>query len=86
MPVHGSAWSGTINSESPYEHDRAVLRQVWEQRIRGNWFRRNGINALSTDMQYDRFIPELRAGEYAERYFGSAEAQLDLSGRQAEEM
>ncbi|KAJ1302248.1 hypothetical protein OPQ81_001068 [Rhizoctonia solani] len=86
MPVHGSGWSGTVDSESPYERDREVLRQAWEQRIRDNWFRRNGINALPNDTQYDRFIPELRAGEYAERYFGRSEAQLGVSGRQPEEM
>ncbi|KAF8750401.1 hypothetical protein RHS01_09397 [Rhizoctonia solani] len=59
MPVHGSGWSGTVDSESPYERDREVLRQAWEHRIRDNWFRRNGITALPTDAQYDRFIPEL---------------------------
>ncbi|KAF8720627.1 hypothetical protein RHS02_08992, partial [Rhizoctonia solani] len=75
MPVHGSGWSGTVDSESPYERDREVLRQAWEHRIRDNWFRRNGITALPTDAQYDRFIPELRAEEYAERYFGRSEAQ-----------
>lgn len=86
MPAHGSGWSGTINSESPYERDREVLRQAWEQRIRDNWFRRNGVTALPTDTQYDRFIPELRAGEYAERYFGKSEAQLGVGGRQSEDM
>ncbi|CAE6476052.1 unnamed protein product [Rhizoctonia solani] len=86
MPVHGSGWPGTVNSESPYERDREVIRQAWEQRIRDNWLRRNGINALPTDTQYDRFIPELRAGEYAERYFGRPEVQLGGSGRQSEEM
>ncbi|KAF8703161.1 hypothetical protein RHS03_06233, partial [Rhizoctonia solani] len=86
MPVHGSGWSGTVNSESPYERDREVLRQAWEHRIRDNWFRRNGITALPTDAQYDRFIPELRAEEYAERYFGRSEAQLGANGRQSEEI
>ncbi|CAE6452321.1 unnamed protein product [Rhizoctonia solani] len=86
MPVHGSGWSGTVNSESPYERDREVIRQAWEQRIRDNWFRRNGITALPMDTQYDRFIPELRAGEYAERYFGRPEVQLGVSGRQPEEI
>ncbi|KDN33369.1 hypothetical protein RSAG8_13538, partial [Rhizoctonia solani AG-8 WAC10335] len=86
MSAHGSGWSGTVNSESPYERDREVLRQAWEQRIRDSWFRRNGVTALLTDTQYDRFIPELRAGEYAERYFGRSEAQLGVSGRQLEEI
>ncbi|CAE6444972.1 unnamed protein product [Rhizoctonia solani] len=86
MPVHGSGWSGTVNSESPYERDREVLRQAWEHKIRDNWFRRNGITALPTDAQYDRFIPELRAEEYAERYFGRPEARLGVNGRQSEEM
>ncbi|CUA68262.1 hypothetical protein RSOLAG22IIIB_07791 [Rhizoctonia solani] len=86
MAAHGSGWSGTANSESPYERDREVLHQAWEQRIRDNWFRRNGIAALPTDAQYDRFIPELRAGEYAERYFGKPEAQLGVSNRQPEEI
>ncbi|KEP48918.1 hypothetical protein V565_112440 [Rhizoctonia solani 123E] len=86
MPAHGSGWSGSVNSDSPYERDREVLRQAWEQRIRDNWFRRNGVTALPTDTQYDRFIPELRAGEYAERYFGRPEAQLGVSGRQPEEI
>jgi hypothetical protein len=68
MVYQTPGWSGSANPESPYERDRLVLRQAWEQRIRDQWFRRNGINALQTDPQYDRFIPELRAGEYAERY------------------
>lgn len=86
MPLHGSAWPGTTESESPYERDRAVIRQAWEQRIRDSWFRRNGISALPTDTQYDRFIPELRAGEYAERYFGRTGAQLGLAARQVEDL
>ncbi|QRW10556.1 hypothetical protein RhiLY_09555 [Ceratobasidium sp. AG-Ba] len=65
---HPPAWSGAANSESPYEYDRLVLRQAWEQRTREQWFRRNGITASSADQQYDRFIPELRVGEYVERY------------------
>ncbi|CAE7228834.1 unnamed protein product [Rhizoctonia solani] len=86
MPAHDSGWSGTVNSESPYERDREVLRQAWEQRIRDNWFRRNGITAIPTDTQYDRFIPELRAGEYAERYFGRPEARPGVSSRRREEI
>lgn len=81
MPLHGSGWPGTTEMESPYERDRTVIRQVWEQRIRDSWLRRNGITASPSDTQYDRFIPELRAGEYAERYFGSAETPLGLAGR-----
>ncbi|KAG8744318.1 hypothetical protein FRC10_010390 [Ceratobasidium sp. 414] len=75
MSYHTPAWSRSANPESPYEYDRVVLRQAWEQRVRDQWFRRNGINASPADPQYDRFIPELRAGEYAERYLGRPDAQ-----------
>ncbi|KAG9094483.1 hypothetical protein FRC06_010768 [Ceratobasidium sp. 370] len=80
MPYHNSAWPGSASSESPYEYDRLVLRQAWEQRVRDQWFRRNRINASPSDSQYDRFIPELRAGEYAERYLGRLDAQSARTG------
>lgn len=86
MPSHPPGWPDLANPESPYERDRLLLRQVWQQTVRDQWLRRNGINALSTDTQYDRFIPELRAGEYTDRYLGGADAQSGPAGNRTEEM
>ncbi|KAF8605561.1 hypothetical protein BDV93DRAFT_521409 [Ceratobasidium sp. AG-I] len=84
MPLHSPGWPNFPDPESPYERDRLALRRAWEQTVRDQWLRRNGINASPTDSQYDQYIPELRAGEYAERYFGGTDAQSEPLGKRTE--
>lgn len=86
MPLHSPGWPNFPNPESPYERDRLALRQAWEQSVRDQWFRRNGIIASPADPQYDQYIPDIRAGEYAERYFGGSDAQSESMGKRAEDM
>ncbi|KAG9122074.1 hypothetical protein FRC07_001694 [Ceratobasidium sp. 392] len=60
-----------VRESTSYQVDLLGLLETWKEKTRDLWFRRNGIDAPSTETRFDKLIPELHGADYAQQHFSA---------------